>query len=243
MGKSTRAHQVTGELRVPVRYASADAPTLRGADWIGRQWEAARLEAASQSGAVLVLDELQKIPNWSEAVKRLWGEDTRKRLPLKGVLPGSPPLLIAQGLTESLAGRFETLPLPRWSYTEMRSALGWSLEQYLYCGRYPGAAPLAGDPAPLLRGRLIESASGAHLAHAAAIGECARHDRRERGEEVDCVVKSRSAPTAIEVMSGRAPSVHPGSAAFKVRRAVLVGGDGIPVEDFLERPVPRWLAS
>jgi hypothetical protein len=97
--------QVTGELGIPVRYVSADEPTLRGMDWISQQWEAARLEATGKAGAVLVLDEIQKIPAWWETVKRLWDEDTRKKRPLKVVLLGSAPLLIAQGLTESLAGR------------------------------------------------------------------------------------------------------------------------------------------
>src|ERR1700728_3063399 len=142
VGKSTLVQQVTAQLRVPVRYVSADEPTLRGPDWINQQWEAARLEATGKAGAVLVLDEIQKIPVWSEAVKRLWDEDTRKKRPVKVVLLGSAPLLITQGLTESLAGRFETLRLPHWSYSEMREAFDFTLDQYLYFGGYPGAAPL-----------------------------------------------------------------------------------------------------
>jgi predicted AAA+ superfamily ATPase len=96
VGKSTLVHQVTAELDVPVRYVSADEPTLRGADWINQQWEAVRLEASSKVGAV-VLDEIQKIPVWSETVSRLWDEDTRKKRPVKVVLLSSVPLLITQG--------------------------------------------------------------------------------------------------------------------------------------------------
>jgi predicted AAA+ superfamily ATPase len=146
VGKSTLVKQVTESLEMPVRYASADEPTLRGGEWISQQWEAARLSVTDKYGAVLVLDEIQKIPRWSETVKRLWDEDTRRKRPLKVVLLGSAPLLIAQGLTESLAGRLETLRLPHWSFGEMRQAFGWSLDQYLYFGGYPGAAPLIGDP-------------------------------------------------------------------------------------------------
>ena len=148
VGKSTLVQQVVEALGGPVRYASADEPTLRGAGWIGQQWEAARIEAAAagRAGALLVLDEIQKISAWSEAVKRLWDEDTRARRPLKVVLLGSAPPLIARGLTESLAGRFEMLRLPHWSFVEMREAFGWSLDQYLFHGGYPGAAPLAGEP-------------------------------------------------------------------------------------------------
>jgi hypothetical protein len=131
-----------------LRYASADEPTLRGADWIAQQWDAAGLVAreAGGDGAVLALDEIQKIPDWSETVKRHWDEDTRRKLPLKVVLMGSAPLLIARGMTESLAGRFELLHLPHWSFAEMREAFGFDLERYLYFGGYPGAAPLAGEP-------------------------------------------------------------------------------------------------
>ncbi len=146
VGKSTLVRQVAERVTRPVRHASADEPTLRGADWIAQQWEAARLSIADKNGAVLVLDEIQKIPAWSETVKRLWDEDTRAGRGLKVVLLGSAPLLITQGLTESLAGRFEVIALSHWSYAEMRAAFGWSVEEYLFYGGYPGAAPLAVEP-------------------------------------------------------------------------------------------------
>jgi len=366
VGKSTLVQQVTDALALPVRQASADEPTLRGADWIAQQWEAARLSIADAEGAVLVLDEIQKIPGWSETVKRLWDEDTRAKRPLKAVLLGSAPLLIAQGLTESLAGRFEVLPLSHWSYAEMRAAFGWPVDAYVFYGGYPGAAPLIGEPArwaryvldslietsisrdvllltrvdkpALLRrlfelacrysgqvlsytkmlgqlqdagntttlahylellagagmvcglpkyagdaarsrgsspklqvlntalmtaasgytlaearadrefwGRLVESAVGAHLANAAMRGECALHYWRERNHEVDFVVQAGRRLTAIEVKSGRAPQAHPGTAAFvqafKPKRTLLVGGDGIALDDFLMRPVAHWVAA
>lgn len=146
VGKSTLVQQATDTLPQPVRHASADEPTLRSTDWIAQQWEAARLAIAGPEGAVLVLDEIQKIPAWSETVKRLWDEDTRAKRPLKVVLLGSAPLLIAQGLTESLAGRFETIAVSHWSLAEMRAAFGWSLDEFVFYGGYPGAAPLIGEP-------------------------------------------------------------------------------------------------
>lgn len=144
VGKTTLVRQVIEAHHLRARFASADEPTLRGRDWIEQQWEAARIEAADtgKSGSVLVLDEIQKIPYWSETVKRLWDEDTRERTPLKVVLLGSAPMLFSQGLTESLAGRFELVHLPHWSYGEMRAAFDWSLDQYIFYGGYPGAASL-----------------------------------------------------------------------------------------------------
>jgi len=145
VGKTTLVQQVVDALPAPVRFASADEPTLRGTEWIAEQWEAARLAASPD--VVLVLDEVQKVVGWSETVKRLWDEDSRTGRSVKVVVLGSAPLLIQQGLTESLAGRFEVVHLPHWSYSEMREAFGFTLDQYLYFGGYPGAAPLADDPA------------------------------------------------------------------------------------------------
>ena len=146
VGKTTLVQQVTEQLQRPVRFVSADEPTLRDGAWLRQQWEAARLEAGADSG-LLVVDEVQKVEHWSETVKHLWDEDTRKRRALQVVLLGSAPLLIERGLTESLAGRFETLHLPHWSLDEMRAGFNFSLEEYLYFGGYPGAAPLAAEPA------------------------------------------------------------------------------------------------
>jgi predicted AAA+ superfamily ATPase len=148
VGKTTLVQQVVEASDLRARFASADEPTLRGPEWIDQQWQAARLEAsdAGKAGAVLVLDEIQKIPGWSETVKRLWDEDTHRRLPLKVVLLGSAPLLIARGLTESLAGRFELLHLPHWTFAEMRTAFRWSVEEYIFYGGYPGATPMIGEP-------------------------------------------------------------------------------------------------
>jgi predicted AAA+ superfamily ATPase len=162
VGKTTLVTQVAAGSTLPHHFASADEPTLRGVGWIEQQWEAARLLAreAGKRGALLVLDEAQKAPGWPESVKRLWDADTRARLPLKVVLLGSAPLLVQKGLTESLAGRFEILHLPHWSFSEMSEAFGWNLDQYLYYGGYPGAAPLAGEPerwARYIRDALVET--------------------------------------------------------------------------------------
>ena len=368
VGKTTLVQQLADEIGPGVRHASADEPTLRGDEWIARQWETARFETkeAGKAGVVLALDEIQKIPGWSETVKRLWDQDTKSKLPLRVVLLGSAPLLIARGMTESLAGRFELLHLPHWSFAEMRNAFGFDLDQYLYFGGYPGAAPLAEEPrrwrsyvtdslietsisrdvllltrvdkpallrrlfelacsysgqilsytkmlgqlqdagntttlahyldllsgagmvrglqkfaggaarsrgsSPKLqvlntalmnamvglspaearsdseyRGRLVESAVGAHLANAAACGECQLFYWRERGAEVDFVVRAGRRVIAIEVKSTTAGGARPGAAAFaevfKPQRLLLVGGDGIALDEFLARPVSHWIQA
>lgn len=162
VGKTTLVNQVAAKTGLPSRYASADEPTLQGPQWIDEQWAAARIHAneTGQRGALLILDEVQKTPNWSESVKRLWDEDTRSGSRLKVVLLGSAPLLIEKGLSESLAGRFELLHLPHWSFAEMQVAFGVSLEQFIFYGAYPGAAPLIDEPdrwSRYIRDSLIET--------------------------------------------------------------------------------------
>jgi predicted AAA+ superfamily ATPase len=115
--------------------------------WIARQWETARLRLAAEGAAELILaiDEIQKIPNWSEAVKREWDEDTRRGLAVKVILTGFSRLLLQAGLTESLAGRFETIVMGHWTLPEMEAAFGWNAARFAWFGGYPGAAALAGD--------------------------------------------------------------------------------------------------
>jgi hypothetical protein len=133
---------------VNAHYATADEPTLRDRTWLEQQWEAGRLRAREHAaGAILMLDEIQKVPAWSETVKRLRDEDTHAGIQLKVMVLGSAPLLIERGLKESLAGRFEVISVPHWSFPEMREAFGWTIEQYVFFGGYPGSAPLIGEPA------------------------------------------------------------------------------------------------
>lgn len=147
VGKTTLVQHVVDSSGMVYHFASADEPTLRSETWIIQQWSAARLLARDGSAeALLVLDEIQKIPGWSDVVKRLWDEDSRMRRPVKVILLGSAPLLIARGQSESLAGRFEVLHLQHWSLAEMRAAFGWSLDEYAFFGGYPGAAPLISEP-------------------------------------------------------------------------------------------------
>lgn len=362
VGKTTLVQQCVERAGFPFHWSSGDDQGQRDATWIEQHWEAARTLAA-KGRAVLVIDEVQKAPNWSETVKRLWDEDARKKRKLLVVLLGSAPLRIQSGLTESLAGRFELLPLRQWSLSEMEAAFGLTPEEYLYYGGYPGAATLrldrkrwqsyvrdslvettisrdvlqlvrvdkpallravfelacrysarelsfnkmlgqlqdagntvtvahyvqlldaagmvaglpkfAGDAArqrssspkfqvhdqglltaqegvpfrtirkdPEAWGRIVESAVGTHLLHAAARGECELSYWRNGDREVDFVLRSAKRVVAVEVKSGRRRDALPGLAAFaaahRVHKKLLVGADGVPVADFLRRPVADW---
>jgi predicted AAA+ superfamily ATPase len=148
VGKTTLVQQVADALKMPVLYASADEPSIKSPLWIEQQWDLARLEAThstTKQGVILILDEIQKIPHWSSIVKKLWDEDTKNHVLLKIVLLGSAPLLVQEGLTESLAGRFEQIHATHWSFEEMHAAFKWDINMYLYFGGYPGSAKLIGD--------------------------------------------------------------------------------------------------
>lgn len=364
-GKTTLAHQVMGDLEIPSHYASADEPTLKDRTWIEQQWEIARLKVESAKNALFVMDEAQKIDGWSETVKRLWDEDTAKGLPLHVMLLGSSPLLVQRGLTESLAGRFEVIPVTHWSFAEMREAFDWGLDEYIFFGGYPGGADLINDqkrwsnyikdaliettisrdillmtrvdkPALLRRlfelgcsysgqilsyqkmlgqlqdagntttlahylnllegagllaglskyagqrvrqrgsspkllvlntalmtaqsqlnlgeakqdtdfwGRLVESAIGAALMNGLRGENIELFYWSSRNREVDFVLSRRKSLVALEVKSGRRKVTLPGietfSKEFPVTKKLLVGAQGIPVEDFLLTPPPKWLS-
>lgn len=367
VGKTTLARQVAKELEIPVHYTSADEPTLQDRAWLSQQWDIARSLTHKDHRthpALLIVDEVQKIHGWSETVKRLWDEDSAASLPLRVLLSGSSPLLVQKGLTESLTGRFEIIPVPHWSYTEMKAAFGWTVEQYVYFGGYPGAASLIDDedrwrryivdaliettisrdillmarvdkPALLRRlfhlgceysgqilsyqkmlgqlqdagntvtlahyldlltgaglltglskyagqkvrqrgsspkfqvlntalmtalahttyagilterdhwGRLVESAIGAHLVNSAVGKGIEVQYWLDRNREVDFVLFAGESVAAIEVKSGARKTMLPGiaafSSAFPVKRQLLVGAQGIPLEEFLLQPAAHWL--
>lgn len=147
VGKSTLVGQVLAKLNAPHLFVSADAVANAGAVWLEQQWETARLQwkASGFSTFILAIDEIQKIGNWSEIIKKLWDEDTRTNQNIKVILLGSSRLLLQQGLTESLTGRFETTYMGHWSFSEMEQAFGVTAEQFVWFGGYPGAAGLMSD--------------------------------------------------------------------------------------------------
>src|SRR5580658_7591680 len=145
VGKTTLARQIMAAFGENSTYATADGASSEDGVWVEQQWEAARFRCAQAGNWLLVLDEVHKISNWSETVKRLWDGDSVANLDLRVILLGSSPLLMQQGLSESLAGRFEVLRIGHWSFPEMRDAFGLSVDQFLYFGGYPGAASLIGD--------------------------------------------------------------------------------------------------
>ncbi|MBQ7239231.1 MAG: ATP-binding protein [Bacteroidales bacterium] len=148
VGKTTVVKQVLDDCEVPYLFLSADNVPATQGDWIGLNWESARnkMDLQKNTEFLLVIDEIQKINNWSEAVKREWDHDTWNNLNLKVVLLGSSRVMLEKGLSESLAGRFEEIRMTHWTYAEMRDAFGLTFEEYVYYGGYPGAATLLNDP-------------------------------------------------------------------------------------------------
>ena len=147
VGKSTMVKQVLQETDIPYMLVSADNVDHTNTAWIGESWDTARarMKVTQASEYLLVIDEVHKIDNWSEAVKKEWDEDTFHDLHLKVVILGSSRLLMKDGLTESLAGRYELIRMPHWSYKEMHDAFNLDIDQYIYFGGYPGGAMYIND--------------------------------------------------------------------------------------------------
>lgn len=163
VGKSTLVSQVLDKITLPYSSYSADNELNVTQAWISNVWDAVRNEMAVRHEIehILVIDEIQKIDNWSEVVKKEWDRDTREKRNLKVLLLGSSRLLLKKGLTESLAGRFELIRMGHWNFLEMREAFGWTLDQYIYFGGYPGTAPLISNEVrwkKYVKDSLIESA-------------------------------------------------------------------------------------
>lgn len=143
VGKSTLVSQFTDSTDIPFDSFSADSVNPFDSAWISVCWQQARMrmDINSETEHILVIDEIQKIHGWSEQVKKEWDEDTRMHRNLKVILLGSSRLLIQRGLEESLSGRFETIKLCYWTWPEMRDAFGFTMDEYVYFGGFPGLAP------------------------------------------------------------------------------------------------------
>ena len=143
VGKTTMVKQALQQLSIPSRFFNADGVDEDSKEWISACWEEVRSQKAFNHSdeMIVAFDEIHKINNWSEQVKREWDADTFHDVNIKVVLLGSSRLLLKKGLTESLAGRFEMIPMGHWSYAEMHEAFGLDINQYIYFGGYPGSAP------------------------------------------------------------------------------------------------------
>ena len=132
VGKTTALQQYydSNHKRTPIHFVSGDV--ISSALWIQEQWQIAR-----DAEKILIIDEIQKIPNWSEMIKKLWDEDKRKRLKPKCILTGSSSLSLQKGLSESLTGRFESISANHWSYQQSNQLHIMDLDEYLIYGGYP----------------------------------------------------------------------------------------------------------
>ena len=147
VGKTTMMKQLTEEVLIDTISVSADGVINSNWLWIQQIWENARIQLKNSTNneLILIIDEIQKLDNWSEIVKEQWDFDTKENNNIKVILLGSSRLMIQKGLTESLAGRFEVTYVGHWSFSEMEEAFGWNVNQYIYYGSYPGAASLIHD--------------------------------------------------------------------------------------------------
>jgi len=147
VGKTTLLSQLQEMVDIPVHFVSSDNVSAPGKAWVSQQWEIARFKSnqAASKESLLIIDEIQKIPDWSEVVKEEWDSDSRHNNNVKVILSGSSRLMLQQGLKESLAGRFETTTMLHWSFTEMKTVFGWTPDQYAWFGGYPGSADLIAD--------------------------------------------------------------------------------------------------
>lgn len=148
VGKSTLIKQVLKDIDVPWLHFSTDNVATTGNGWLNACWSTARTKMHIEhlDELLLVVDEVQRLPRWSDAVKQEWDADTFNDVNIKVVLLGSSRVLLERGLSDSLKGRFEVIRMANWSFAEMHDAFGITEDEYIYYGGYPGAADFIGDP-------------------------------------------------------------------------------------------------
>lgn len=118
IGKTTVVKQALKDLDLPYQFFSADNVPATQTAWIADCWNTVRtqLRVEGYPEFILVIDEIQKIKNWSEAVKKEWDADTFNDINIKVILLGSSRVLLEKGLSDSMMGRFEEIRMTHWSY-------------------------------------------------------------------------------------------------------------------------------
>lgn len=160
VGKTTLALQIFDRWKGSKLYKTADQPGTPALSWLEDVWQQARALPKQSDPTLLIIDEAQKIPHWSDLVKKLFDEDKIAKRNLRIVLLGSSSLLVQRGLQESLAGRFELHRHYQWSYAECKKAFSLTLQDFLFFGGYPGGLVIREDPtrwARYIRDSLIET--------------------------------------------------------------------------------------
>jgi len=69
VGKTTGVKQLLERRQAPFCYANADDLLVSDRTWLLEQWQKA---LALGDESLLIIDEIQKVPNWAETIKGLW---------------------------------------------------------------------------------------------------------------------------------------------------------------------------
>lgn len=227
VGKTTLARQVADELERPSRYITADLATLQDISWLQQQWDIARELAKSEGKALLIVDEIQKIPHWSDMVKFRELQDAGNSTTLAHYVD----LLAGAGLLTGLQ------KFANQSVRRKGSSPKFAVYNTALLSAQSGKIFFEAMAYQVFLGRLIESAVGAHLLNSIRGTQIELFYWREGDKEVDFVLQMGDKIIAIEVKSGQEPIRHSGMQSFanqfKPDRILLVGDQGIPLKTFL----------
>lgn len=171
VGKTTLLLKIAGRQPGRAVYATADAPEAVLPNWREGIWQrVVSLARDAGTPAVLLLDEVQYLPEWSQWLKTRYDEAKRERLPIHIVASGSSSLRLGAGSRETMAGRFERLALLHWGARDLAALAGIppddAARRLVSHGGYPGAVALWNEPARwqnYLRDAIVEPAIGRDL--------------------------------------------------------------------------------
>lgn len=158
-GKTTMVQRALNELGLKATYANADNEYTDNRLFIHNAWEKKRRSANSQ---LIVLDNIQHIRNWSTLLQAEYEADMAiGKQPRVVLIAASCAPFYRDMETDFMQQNSTILRLSLWTWADMRDAFGWSLDQYIFFGGYPGLGEIVAKGRPwrnYVRSKLIEPA-------------------------------------------------------------------------------------
>lgn len=175
VGKTTLLLDLARSTKIASRYLALDAPEASIPGWWDRQWELI-LQVAGEKKVLLLLDEVQFLPDWTRVVKSAVDQIYRMKIPVHIIATGSSALKVGAGAKETMAGRFERLAICHWAPSDIQKAFRLTpkeaVTRYLRFGGFPGGMNLISDLQrwrAYIRDSIMEPAIGRDLIHAEKI--------------------------------------------------------------------------
>jgi predicted AAA+ superfamily ATPase len=149
VGKTDTLLKLAKKFHETAIYTAADSPESALPGYWERLWQSAFEMEKAKGVAILLIDEVQHLPDWSIRLKGEWDKVLREGLKIYLVASGSSSLHLGRGSKESLAGRIERLTITHWSAAMLKKAFklpkNEAIIRIVTRGSYPGSMVFYND--------------------------------------------------------------------------------------------------